>query len=64
MSNVAIVAQKEKLYSLLFVKMLYQNAGIEILEGFEQTINFAKAGMEAEDIAFVEKQITEQKVAK
>lgn len=61
MSNVAIVAQKEKLYSLLFVKMLYQNAGIEILEGFEQTINFAKAGMEAEDIAFVEKQISEQK---
>jgi len=51
------VAQKEKLYGLLVVKRAYLKAGIVILPELEQTIEFAKAAMDAEDIAHIEKQV-------
>ena len=51
------VAQKEKLYDLLFVKKAYEKAGIKILPELKQTIRAAMAAMEAEDIAHVEKQV-------
>jgi len=54
------VAQKDKLYALLFVKKAYEDAGIKVLPALIQTINFAKASMEQEDVAYIEKQIAEQ----
>jgi len=53
------VAQKEKLYSLLVVKKAYEKAGLVILQELETSINYAKAGMDPEDIAYIEKQIAQ-----
>ena len=55
------VAQKDKLFALLEVKKAYEEAGIEILPAFYQAISRAKAVMDAEDIAYVEKQIEQGK---
>ena len=57
------VAQKEKLFSLLVVKKGYQDKGMEVLHILQQTIEFAMAGMDAEDIAHVEKQVKQVGIA-
>ena len=51
------VAQKEKLYCLLKVKKAYVEQGVEVLMALEDEIERAKAAMEADDVAYVEKQV-------
>ena len=51
------IAQKEKLYSLLTVKKAYIDEGVIVLPALEISINYAKAGMDPEDIALIEKQV-------
>ncbi|MCL1996510.1 MAG: hypothetical protein FWG63_09915 [Defluviitaleaceae bacterium] len=53
------VAQKDKLYSLLIVKKAYEDADIEVLDTLTQTIQYAKAVMEPEDVAYIEKHVAE-----
>ena len=53
------VAQKDKLYTLLFVKKAYVTAGIEVLPALNEAIRAAKAVMDAEDVAYVEKQVSQ-----
>ena len=55
------VAQKEKLYILLRTKKGYESKGLEILPFLEETINYTVASMEAEDVAYVEKKVAENK---
>jgi hypothetical protein len=54
------VALKEKLYTLLRVKKGYMDAGVEILPVLVEAIEYAKAPMDAEDIAHIEKQVFSQ----
>jgi len=52
------IAQKEKLYDLL--KLRADNENIKI-NGLKEVIVRAKAAMEAEDVAYVEKMLEELK---
>jgi len=52
------VAQKERLYSLLRVKKVYEIEGVKVLPVLEDAIEYAMAGMEAEDVSYVEKQVS------
>lgn len=54
-----LVAQKEKLFSLLIVKKAYQDAGLQILPELSSAIQYAMAAMFPEDIAHVEKQVAQ-----
>lgn len=54
------VIQKDKLYLLLRVKKDYLSAGYKILPFLADAISFAKAAMDAEDVAYVEKQIAQR----
>ena len=51
-------SQKDKLFDLLVIKMENEKAGIEV-KGLKSVITKAKALMEQEDIAFVEKMVKE-----
>ena len=51
------VSQKDKLYTLLRVKKEYESHGMKILPILEEAIKTAIASMDAEDVAYVEKQV-------
>ena len=51
------VAQKDKLYTILFIKHAIEKAGQPVLLEIHLLENLAMAAMEPEDVAYVQKQI-------
>jgi len=51
------VSLKDKLFDLLMIKKTYTVKGIEIVPFLEDAISRASASMEAEDVAYVEKEV-------
>ena len=51
------VAQKEKLFVLLKVKKDYEQKNLPVISSLHDAISYAKAAMEPEDVAYIEKQI-------
>jgi|GEM_PF-1201885 len=56
------VAQKDKLYGLLLVQKAYEHQGAGTAQELDRLISNARAVMEAEDVAYVEKEVAKVKI--